>query len=98
MNRIFAALALVIALCATSEAMATNPNPVPKPKPQQPANCIKQPEIVKKTPATPKPAPKPQPIAKLHTEPNTNSVPHFTIFNFFNSFYTKDTLDHLQVL
>ena len=29
---------------------------------------------------------------------NSNSLPHFSIFNFINFFYTKDTLDNIQVM
>jgi len=64
---------------------------------QQPRNCVKQPEIIKKTAPAPKPVErKPNVIAKGQVQ--TNTVPHYSIFNFFNSFYTKDTLDRLQVM
>ncbi|MBS1637213.1 MAG: hypothetical protein JST26_14940 [Bacteroidetes bacterium] len=93
------ALFLVTVSIASAGNNGTNPNPKPKPK-QQPSNCIKQPEIVKKsTTAKPetKPAERKVTIAKGQ-ELNTNTIPHFSIFNFFNSFYTKDTLDRLQVM
>ena len=97
-------LFLLAAFMVSAGNNGTNPNPKPKPK-QQPSNCIKQPEIVKKSVTTAtttakaeaKPVERKVIIAKGQ-ELNTNTIPHFSIFNFFNSFYTKDTLDRLQVM
>ncbi len=84
---------------------AITPKPIPAPKPkQQPNNCIRQPELIKKprTPQEPKTVPgekpKPSVAAKAHTAKDPNSIPHFSIFNFFDAFYTKDTLDRLKVM
>lgn len=77
--------------------------PAPKPK-QQPNNCIKQPEIIKKAPVRPEPKampaekPKSSVAVKSNTGKDPNSIPHFSIFNFFDAFYTKDTLDRLKVM
>lgn len=69
---------------------------------QQPStkDCVKHPQIVKaKVTTTTTVTEKPKVVANtLKTAKNSNTIPHFTIFNFFNFFYTKDTLDQLRVM
>lgn len=89
-------------------AKAVNPNPKkaqnqPNQNQQQAQakDCVKHPIIVKSNAVTAKPADKPK-IASHVTKPtlnkSSNSVPHFSVLNFINFFYSKDSLDNLQVM
>lgn len=64
---------------------------------QQPKDCVKHPQIVK-----PLSAEKPKIVAdkmvKIVPFRGGNSIPHFSVFNFINFFYSKDTLDNLHVM
>ncbi len=68
---------------------------------QQPSakDCVKHPQIVKTATVTTQEKTKvftPEKVVK--SSRNTNSLPHFSAFNFINFFYTKDTLDNIQVM
>ncbi len=68
---------------------------------QQPStkDCVKHPQIVKTTTITIQEKTKliaPEKVVK--STRNSNSLPHFSVFNFINFFYTKDTLDNIQVM
>ncbi len=76
---------------------------VSKQQQQQPKDCVKHPQIVKAQPAekvaAPKTTPdKPMNTATQHSSRSGNSVPHFSVLNFINFFYSKDTLDNLRVM
>lgn len=78
---------------------ATQPTPKQQ---QQPKDCVKHPQIVKaqaEKAASPKViVEKPVNTATHHTSRSGNSVPHFSVLNFINFFYSKDTLDNLRVM
>lgn len=63
---------------------------------QQPKDCVKHPEIVKKNPVAEKAKTTTPPVKPLPK--SGNSVPHYSVLNFINFFYTKDTLDNLRVM
>jgi hypothetical protein len=68
---------------------------------QQPStkDCVKHLQIVKTATVTIQEKTKgatPEKVVK--SSKNTNSLPHFSVFNFINFFYTKDTLDNIQVM
>lgn len=70
----------------------------PQPKQQQPKDCVKHPQIVKAQPVE-----KPKLVVErvtptVHVSKGGNSIPHFSVLNFINFFYTKDTLDNLRVM
>jgi uncharacterized protein (DUF362 family) len=70
---------------------------------QPPKDCVKHPQIVKaqtvEKATSPKViAEKPANTATQHTSRSGNSVPHFSVLNFINFFYSKDTLDNLRVM
>lgn len=76
---------------------ATTPQPKQQPSPQ-PKDCVKHPQIVK---------PHVGEKAKVVTEKvvktttykgGASSIPHFSVLNLINFFYTKDTLDNLHVM
>lgn len=76
---------------------ATQPQPKSQ-QHQQPKDCVKHPQIVK-----PQSSDKPKVIAEkvVKTVPSSRggtSIPHFSVLNFINFFYTKDTLDKLHVM
>ncbi len=77
---------------------ATQPQPKVQ---QQPKDCVKHPQIVKPNSAekttTVAPAAKPVIKASAYSRGGT-SIPHFSVLNFINFFYTKDTLDNLHVM
>lgn len=65
---------------------------------QQPKDCVKHPQIIKSQVVE-----KPKVISEkvVKSAPslkNNTSIPHFSVFNFINFFYSKDTLDNLQVM
>ena len=68
---------------------------------QQPSakDCVKHPQIVKTATVTTQEKTKVITSEKVvKSSRNTNSLPHFSAFNFINFFYTKDTLDNIQVM
>ena len=70
----------------------------PQPKTQQqPKDCVKHPQIVKPV-AADKSKVGTEKVAKTSANKGGNSIPHFSVFNFINFFYTKDTLDNLHVM
>lgn len=92
-------------------AQASTP-PVPKPKLQtsptqqaQPKDCVKHPQIVKAAPTITlrtadktKIATNDKVVKIIPIQKTLNTVPHFSVLNFINFFYTKDTLDNLHVM
>lgn len=72
----------------------------------QPKDCVKHPQIVKASPtATAKVTAEKSKIASndkvvkiIPIQKPLNTVPHFSVLNFINFFYTKDTLDNLHVM
>lgn len=72
--------------------------PTPKPQQQQPPkDCVKHPQIVKTTEKT-TPKVVVEKTTVNHTSKGGNSIPHFSVLNFINFFYSKDTLDNLRVM
>lgn len=74
---------------------ATTPQPKVQ---QQPKDCVKHPQIVK-----PHVAEKPKVITEKFAKTAAykgggSSIPHFSVLNLINFFYTKDTLDNLHVM
>lgn len=69
---------------------------------QQPKDCVKHPQIVKPNPfekaASTGSTPKTDKYVKYTAYRGSNSIPHFSVLNFINFFYTKDTLDNLHVM
>ena len=68
---------------------------------QQPStkDCVKHPQIVKTATVTTQEKTKVTTSEKVvKYSKNSNSLPHFSVFNFINFFYTKDTLDNIQVM
>ena len=75
---------------------ATQPHPKVQ-QPQPPKDCVKHPQIVKAQPE------KAKVVAEKVVKSTTSSrggtsIPHFSVLNFINFFYTKDTLDNLHVM
>ncbi|MBI3518236.1 MAG: hypothetical protein HY062_02615 [Bacteroidetes bacterium] len=74
----------------------------PQPKAQQqPKDCVKHPQIVKSqaTEKTVTTSPVVKPVVKSASYPRGGtSIPHFSVLNFINFFYSKDTLDNLHVM
>lgn len=90
---------------------ATSPVPKPKAMPPvmhtaqtQPKDCVKHPQIVKATVTSQRMADKSKiavndkVVKVIPINRPTNTVPHFSVLNFINFFYTKDTLDNLHVM
>lgn len=74
---------------------ATQPQPKVQ---QQPKDCVKHPQIVKPQ-SSEKPKVVAEKVVKAVVTPRGNtSIPHFSVLNFINFFYTKDTLDNLHVM
>ena len=66
---------------------------------QQPKDCVKHPQIIKQSEL--KQIDKPKVVSAdktVKTSKAVGSVPHFSLFNVINFFYTKDTLDNLHVM
>ena len=78
---------------------ATTPQPQPKgPHIQQPKDCVKHPQIVKPHTAE-KPKVVTERVVKIAAyKGGGSSIPHFSVLNLINFFYTKDTLDNLHVM
>jgi hypothetical protein len=70
-------------------------------KQQQPKDCVKHPQIIKHN-SVEKPATiittKPEKVVKTSSVKSINLLTNFSVFNFINFFYTKDTLDNLRVM
>jgi hypothetical protein len=82
-------------LLACFKMHATQPQPKVQ---QQPKDCVKHPQIVKPQ-SSEKPKVVAEKVVKAVTTPRGNtSIPHFSVLNFINFFYTKDTLDNLHVM
>lgn len=73
---------------------ATQPQPKAQ---QQPKDCVKHPQIVKPH-AVEKPKVVAEKVVKTLPSRGGSSIPHFSVLNFINFFYTKDTLDNLHVM
>ena len=69
-----------------------------------PKDCVKHPLIVKKNAVSARPADKTKIVADKAVAKVTpinkgaNSIPHFSVLNFINFFYSKDSLDNLHVM
>lgn len=75
----------------------------PQPKTQQqPKDCVKHPQIVKPRSVEKIVSAgsilKTDKVVKSSVYRTVNSIPHFSVLNFINFFYTKDTLDNLHVM
>lgn len=72
----------------------------------QPKDCVKHPQIVKAMPASTnkvaaekaKVSTNDKVVKIIPIQKPLNTVPHFSVLNFINFFYTKDTLDNLHVM
>lgn len=72
----------------------------------QPKDCVKHPQIVRTTPTSTtkvlsekaKMASNDKVVKIIPIQKPLNTVPHFSVLNFINFFYTKDTLDNLHVM
>ena len=62
---------------------------------QQLKDCVKHPQIVKPLTSEKKTLEK---VVKSVQRSGGNSIPHFSVLNFINFFYTKDSLDNLHVM
>lgn len=92
------------------KAHATTPVPKPKTQPPvnhtaqtQPKDCVKHPQIVKTVTVPQRLAEKSKPntdkvVKIIPINKPTNTVPHFSVLNFINFFYSKDSLDNLHVM
>lgn len=75
---------------------ATQPQPKVQ---QQPKDCVKHPQIVKpQSTEKPKVVVTEKVVKAVATPRGNSSIPHFSVLNFINFFYTKDTLDNLHVM
>lgn len=87
--------------------------PVPKSKLQtlptqqvqaQPKDCVKHPQIVKTVPsaasrvAEKAKMPNDKVVKIIPVQKPLNTIPHFSVLNFINFLYSKDTLDNLHVM
>lgn len=94
-------------------AKATNPAPKPpkvqyppvaQPHQVNPKDCVKHPVIVKTNTVNARPVDKTKSIAEnkvtkvVPINKGANSIPHFSVLNFINFFYSKDSLDNLHVM
>lgn len=75
----------------------------PQPKAQQqPKDCVKHPQIVKPHTAekvvSAGSTTKTEKVVKYTPSKGSSSIPHFSVLNFINFFYTKDTLDNLHIM
>lgn len=73
---------------------ATQPHPKAQ---QQPKDCVKHPQIVKAQPEKAKVVAE-KVVRSTASSRGGTSIPHFSVLNFINFFYTKDTLDNLHVM
>jgi hypothetical protein len=72
--------------------------PTPKPQQQPPKDCVKHPQIVKTTDKTTPKVVVEKTTTLHHTSRGGSAIPHFSVLNFINFFYSKDTLDNLRVM
>lgn len=71
----------------------------PQPKvQQQPKDCVKHPQIVKSQSTEKSKVVAEKVIKAVSPSRGSSSIPHFSVLNFINFFYTKDTLDNLHVM
>jgi len=83
--------------CLFKVHATTPPQPQPKVQ-QQPKDCVKHPQIVKPQ-VTEKPKVITEKVVKAAVyKGGGSSIPHFSVLNLINFFYTKDTLDNLHVM
>ncbi|MBK6986280.1 MAG: hypothetical protein IPH32_16775 [Bacteroidetes bacterium] len=79
---------------------ATTPQPKAQ---QQPKDCVKHPQIVKpriteKVVSTSSINKTEKVVKSTAYKGGGSSIPHFSVLNLINFFYTKDTLDNLHVM
>ena len=74
---------------------ATQPQPKVQ---QQPKDCVKHPQIVKPQSADKSKVVAEKVVKAISPSRGSSSIPHFSVLNFINFFYTKDTLDKLHVM
>lgn len=74
---------------------ATQPQPKVQ---QQPKDCVKHPQIVKPQSVEKSKVVAEKVVKAVSTSRGSASIPHFSVLNFINFFYTKDTLDNLHVM
>lgn len=92
-------------------AHATNPVSAPPkiqyppvdPHQVSPKDCVKHPIIVKTNTVNVHPVDKSKTVTDkvVKVAPinkGANSIPHFSVLNFINFFYSKDSLDNLHVM
>jgi len=71
----------------------------PQPKAQQqPKDCVKHPQIVKPQSSDKAKVVSEKVVKAVSPSRVSTSIPHFSVLNFINFFYTKDTLDNLHVM
>lgn len=71
----------------------------PKPKvQQQPKDCVKHPQIVKPRSEKVGSTAKTEKVIKYIPSKGYGSISNYSVLNFINFFYTKDTLDNLHVM
>lgn len=69
-----------------------------------PKDCVKHPLIVKTNTVNARPVDKTKTLAEnkvvkvVPINKGANSIPHFSVLNFINFFYSKDSLDNLHVM
>ncbi len=69
-----------------------------------PKDCVKHPLIVKTNTAATRPVDKSKVVADnkvakvVPINKGANNIPHFSVLNFINFFYSKDSLDNLHVM
>lgn len=66
-----------------------------------PKDCVKHPQIVKPSVVEKSKVTAPEKIVKssrLGVTKEVNSNSYFSVFNFINLFYSKDTLDNMRVM
>ncbi len=65
---------------------------------QHPKDCVKHPQILKPQSAEKNKASAEKIVKNGSSAKSSASIPHFSVLNFINFFYTKDTLDNLHVM
>jgi|GEM_PF-1194111 len=93
----------VFACLFTAQAVNPKTKKIQNPTNQQAQtkDCVKHPVIVKTNTVTARQQEKPKVNVAVKAAPlnkSSNTVPHFSVLNFINFFYTKDSLDNLQVM
>lgn len=104
---VFVFACLFTARATTPKPTSTPPKvqypPVSHPNQVSPKDCVKHPVIVKTNTVNTRPADKPKIVADkvakvVPINKGANSIPHFSVLNFINFFYSKDSLDNLHVM